>query len=102
MRRVVFAPEAARDLEDIWDYVAEESAHAADRLLGRIRASTVKLAKNPGLGHTREDLVENRPVHFWPVGNYLILYRSVAGGIEVVGIVHGKRDIPAFLRLRDK
>lgn len=51
------------------------------------------------MGHKREDLTQF-PVLFWPVGNYLIIYRGEARPIEIVAIVHGKRDIPAFLRQR--
>jgi len=36
MKRLVFAPVAARDLEEIWEYVAEDCLDAADRLLDRI------------------------------------------------------------------
>jgi plasmid stabilization system protein ParE len=30
----------------------------------------------------------------FPVGNYIILYRNVGDGIEVVRYVHGRRRLP--------
>jgi toxin ParE1/3/4 len=30
------------------------------------------------------------------VGNYLIFYRPVEGGIEIVPVLHGRRDIAAL------
>jgi len=42
-------------------------------------------------------LAEHRPILFWPVGNYLILYRAVEGLVEVIAVAHGKRDIPASI-----
>lgn len=32
----------------------------------------------------------------WPVGSYLVLHRLVPGGIEVVRVVHGARDLDAL------
>ena len=42
------------------------------------------------------------PVLFWPVGNYLIIYRLVSASapIEIVAITQGSRDIPSFLHRR--
>ncbi len=59
-----------------------------------------KLAESPGIGHVREDLAEERQLLFWPVRNYVILYRAMKKPIEIVAIAHGKRDIPAFIRRR--
>lgn len=97
---VIFAPDAVQDLEDIWEYIAEDSVEAADRFVALLYQSASKLAASPRMGHTREDLAGDRPLLFWPVGNYLILYRLKLEAIEIVAIAHGKRDIPAFLRKR--
>lgn len=101
MKRFRLAPAAAQDLNDIWDYVAADSIDGADHLLEKLYEQILVLAQTPGMGHQREDLAEDRPLLFWPVGSYLILYRAREGFIEIVAIVHGKRDIPAFIRRRD-
>jgi len=72
---------------------------AADRLMGEIFEAFEALARNPGIGHKREDLTKI-PVLFSPVGNYLIIYRAAGSLVEIVAIVHGKRDIPMFLHRR--
>jgi antitoxin ParD1/3/4/toxin ParE1/3/4 len=51
------------------------------------------------MGHQREDL-SAYPAVFWPVGNYLILYRADRDPIEIVAITQRRRDIPTFLRRR--
>jgi plasmid stabilization system protein ParE len=51
------------------------------------------------MGHKREDLTDY-PVLFWPVGSYLIIYRTEHRPVEIVAVTQGSRDIPAFLRLR--
>ena len=32
-------------------------------------------------------------LRYHPIGHYLLLYRIVSGGIEVVRVVHGARDL---------
>ena len=99
MSGYILGREAEQDMDDLWGYIAADSVDAADRLTGRLFEAFEALARNPGLGHTREDLTQ-LPVLFWPVGNYLVIYRAASSPIEIVAIVHGKRDVPAFLRRR--
>ena len=40
-------------------------------------------------------------VRFWPLSgfrNYLMLYRPISGGVEVIRIIHGARDLPRQMR----
>jgi len=72
---------------------------AADRLIAKLFGAFEMLARNPRIGHKRTDLTA-RPVLFWPVGNYLIVYRLRRSHLQIVGVAHGARDIPRFLRKR--
>lgn len=99
MGRYIIAPDAAADLDEIWEYIARDDTDAADRFLEKLRSQIQALAKTPSMGHRREDLAETRPILFWPVGNYLILYRANKGYVEVVAVVVG-RDIPTLIRGR--
>ena len=58
-----------------------------------------KLGGTPSMGHKRDDLTKY-PLLFWPVGSYLIIYRSDHTPIEIVAVTRGSRDIPAFLHRR--
>ena len=100
MNQFVLSPEAAQDLIGIWEYIAVDEIEAADRLIAKLRDQMIALAKTPGLGHLREDLAEDRPLLFWPVGNYQIIYQFKTGPIEIVAVTHGMRDIPVFLEQR--
>ena len=53
---VQFTLAALEDLEDIWDYVAEDSPLAADRLLDTLLKSAQRLGEFPKMGHPRGDL----------------------------------------------
>jgi toxin ParE1/3/4 len=65
--RLVLSPEAAADLREIVDFIAEDNPAAARRFLSRLRAEMDRLATTPGIGHRREDLTGS-PVLFWPIG----------------------------------
>ena len=66
-------PEAARDITEIWEYIAEDNPVAARRvreeILSRIRA----VAPFPHSGHRRPDLT-GRSLRFLHVREYLIAY----------------------------
>lgn len=58
-----FHPAAAVDLNDIWDFVAEDSPDAADTLIGDILARIDGLIRFPHQGLRRADLT-SRPLRF--------------------------------------
>jgi toxin ParE1/3/4 len=99
MKRYRFSTEAKIDLHEIWEYIATDNPEAADRWVARIRNAIDSLARNPHMGHAREDLTD-RSILFWPVGAYLILYRILPRKIEILAVTQGGRDIPSFLRRR--
>jgi toxin ParE1/3/4 len=99
-RRYVLAPEAALDLVQIWRYLKEQSSiEIADRVESVIREKIVLLAANPGAGHWRKDLTDE-VVKFFPVYSYLIVYRPEATPLQIVSILHGRRDVEQLLRGR--
>jgi plasmid stabilization system protein ParE len=66
-RRYVLAPQAARDLVQIWRYVKREvGREAADRVESVIRTKCVYLASFPSAGHWRHDLT-SADVRFFSV-----------------------------------
>lgn len=95
----VLSDDADRDLDDIWEYIAEDSVDAADQWIGRLFDAFDAIAETPGIGHKRDDLTAY-PVLFWPVGAYLVIYRITTLPVEIVAVTQGARDIPAFLRRR--
>jgi plasmid stabilization system protein ParE len=99
MSGCVLGSDAEQDLDEIWEYIAEDSVHAADPLLAELFEAFEELVRTPRIGHKREDLSQF-PLLFWPVGNYLVIYRAERSPVEVVAIAHGKRDIPELLRRR--
>ena len=95
----VLSSDADRDLDDIWEYIAQDSVDAADRWIAKLFDAFEALGETPGMGHKREDLTQY-PVLFFPVGSYLIIYRTKPLPVEIVAVTRGSRDIPAFLQRR--
>ena len=98
--RFVLSPEAADDLVDIWQYIKEQSsAEMADRVESVVRERILFLGRNPRAGHWRKNLTDLR-VRFFPVYSYLIVYRPETKPLQVVAILHGRRDVGSVLRNR--
>lgn len=96
MSLFLLSPLAERDLDGIWEHIATDDPSAADRWLAELEKAMHLLAEMPSLGHTRKDLTR-KPLLFWPVGRYLIIYRVGRKPIEVVRIVSAYRDVPRLL-----
>ncbi len=89
---------AERDLEEIVDFITEESGRdRAHTVLQEILSAAGRLAEIPGIGHAREDLTAEA-VLFWSVYSYLIVYRPKTQPLEVVRVLHGRQDVETMLR----
>jgi len=71
-----FHPEVGRDLDEIWDFIAEDSSDAADRVIGEILDRIDALVPFPHQGHKRPDLTP-LPLRFITVYDYLIATRRM-------------------------
>ncbi len=92
MSRYRLSKQSCSDLDDIWLYIASDNLTAADRFVDELVGKFQRLATEPGIGRTREELAES--LRSFPVGNYVIFYRALPDGIEVVRVLSGFRDLP--------
>jgi toxin ParE1/3/4 len=95
MTTAVLAPAALRDLVEIHDFVAHDNPAAARRLIELFERKVESLAVAPGIGRARGELLPG--IRSLAVGSYVIFYRVGSQGIEVVRVLHGRRDIAAVL-----
>jgi antitoxin ParD1/3/4/toxin ParE1/3/4 len=96
-RRYILAPQAARDLVEIWRYIKKESSQkTADRVESVIRSKFAYLADFPHGGHWRRDLTAAE-VRFLAVYSYLIVYRPETKPLQIVAILHAHRDVAKIL-----
>ena len=95
-------PLATEDLDGIWWFIAEDSRDAADRVELEIVETCRRLAKHPHMGTKRQDIT-SLPLRFWTVTkfpNYVIVYRPETAPLQVVAVLHGKRDLRAVFEER--
>jgi toxin ParE1/3/4 len=94
-RDTVWSPEAEEDLIGIWGHLAREATdQVADNQLDDIDRACAKLKVWPHSGRPRENLFPGlRSVLAHP---YVIFYRVRSGLVEVVRVIHGRRDIDAI------
>ena len=91
MLTLVWRESALGDLDGILDYIGERDAAAADRLHAAIDACAGTLPllprkHRPGrVPGTREAVV--RP-------NYILVYRVTAEAVEIVNLIHARRQYP--------
>jgi toxin ParE1/3/4 len=91
MAAVYFAHQAREDLIDIWLHIAADDPGAADRVLDRLELAATNLTGNPRMGPARADI---RPgLRYLVSDTYLILYRVAEDGVEIIRVVHGRRDL---------
>lgn len=98
--RYVLSLQAVDDLLEICGYLTQEaSPTVAERVETTFREKFAFLAENPGAGHYRKDLTDQN-VKFLTVYSYLVVYRPGTTPLEIVSILHGRRDIPPILGSR--
>ena len=96
-RKALRRPRARLDLIEIALYLADHNINVSDRFLAAAEATMEKIASAPGMGRMREfpnpRVSDLRSCSIRGFENYLIFYRVVEAGIEVVRVLHGARDI---------
>jgi toxin ParE1/3/4 len=100
---IVRTLDAERDLEELFDYIAEDSgAQRAELVLRRIEQTLFNLADWPFIGKVRPELDGTpRTFSIWP---WIVIYepQSDGRGIIVWRIVDGRRNLPQLVNAPDR
>lgn len=92
MLPIFWLESADSDLDEITDYIGKYDIGAAERMWHLLRSSVLPLSEHPYL-HRQSDRVPGlRQIVAHP--NYIVLYRVAADRIEVVNVVHARRQFP--------
>jgi plasmid stabilization system protein ParE len=94
--RLRLSPLVPGDLEEIADYIAQDSPRHALRTLRLLRARMKEIAKRPELYRLRPEL--GADARLAPVGQYVILFRIRRNAARIERVVHGSRDLFPILR----
>lgn len=92
--------DAVLDIDAIWLYLLDkEGVETADRIVTELFKGFYKLADIPNSGHRRADLT-SRQVLFYRVFSYLVIYEPGTKPLQILGVLHGKRNVARILRQR--
>jgi antitoxin ParD1/3/4 len=53
----------------------------------------------PGMGHSRKELT-NRPLLFFPMYSFLVVYRRDVRPIRIIAVLRGSRNLKSVLKAR--
>lgn len=96
MARLRFSAHAQADLNDIGDYIAQDSPEHAARFVARIEQHCQLIASRPLIGRARDEV---RPgLRSISYGRYVIFYRPIEDGAEIVRVIHAARDLARAVR----
>jgi toxin ParE1/3/4 len=93
---VDFSPEARADLVEIGLWIAGDNPGRAETFVEELERACAGLAEQPSrfpVAATVRGSAIRKRVH----RDYLILYRTQAATVEIVRVVHGKRDWVAII-----
>ena len=84
---------AERDLDDIWEYVFDDSAseERARKVIVRLLETISLIAGNPRIGRLRPDL--RLGVRSLAADKYLAIYNTAAEDVQILRVVHGSRNL---------
>ncbi len=91
MAGVTRRPQAAADILDIWDFIADDSFLEADRWVDRLDEKLGLWASQPLIGRLRDELAPG--LRSMPFGRYVVFFMPMPDGIDVVRVLHSSRDI---------
>jgi toxin ParE1/3/4 len=100
--RIVQRTRARHDILSLIGYIADRNPQAAERVFAAYERSLTNLAASPGIGWLYQtDNPALSGMRAFPIGRfrtYLIFYRHTADTLEVIRVLHGKRDLVRLLR----
>jgi toxin ParE1/3/4 len=94
-RRIELSRTALADFDARYDYIARENPRAAADVLRALDHSIQLLADQPKLGRIYRH--RRLRLRLLTHGNYLVFYRERPGVIEIIRVIHGRRNIPDIL-----
>ncbi len=82
-------------------YIAEDNLEASDKFLAAAEETFKQLGQMPKMGKSCQfsnpNLAGVRQQFIKGFRKYLVFYRPIKSGVEILRVIHGARDIEAIL-----
>ena len=92
---LLITPEASRDLDSIFDFIAQDNVASAWKVAEAAQHTFELLVEHPALGRIRnfENHVGIRSIPIRGFEKYLVFYRIEEKAVRIIRILHGARDL---------
>ena len=94
MKRHIISQPAIKDLEEIIDYFSSRNIEAGERFINDFEKKCKYLANFPNMGRSYDDIKPS--LRGLPLASYIIFYRIIDDGIEIIRVVSGYRDLESL------
>ena len=91
---------AKNDLKQIHDYIAKDSKYYAQNVVREIVTKTETLIDFPEIGRVVPE-ISDQNIRELIVYSYRLIYEISESGIEIIAIIHGRRDFNSAWDERD-
>jgi len=96
MSRYVINVLASRDLNEIADYFLHNNLEVGENFFREFNRKCQQLAAFPNSGKSYGEIRSD--LRGVPIEGYIILYRLVDDGIEILRVVAGRRNLPTIFK----
>jgi toxin ParE1/3/4 len=94
---VIWSIPARNDLKQIYDYIAKDSKYYATNVAQQIISKAENLNKFPEIGRVVPEIGDEN-VRELIIYSYRIIYEVVPNDVQILAIIHGKRDFSSLDR----
>jgi plasmid stabilization system protein ParE len=91
---------ARNDLRQIHDYIAKDSKYYARNVIQEIVSKTETLTELPEIGRIVPE-INDQNIRELIVYSYRLIYEVSVTGVEILAIIHGRRDFNSAWNARD-
>ncbi|HLG13707.1 MAG TPA: type II toxin-antitoxin system RelE/ParE family toxin [Blastocatellia bacterium] len=96
-RPVVWTPLARRSLDEVVEYIAQDSPEAAEKVLENILGAAESLSRFSLRGRIVPE-IDDTSVREVFIYKYRLIYEVTASDVRIIALLHGARDFDRSIR----
>jgi toxin ParE1/3/4 len=96
MSRYVINVLASQDLNEIADYFVQTNLEAGEHFFREFNRKCQQLTAFPNIGKSYAEI--RTDLRGLPIEGYVVFYRLLDDGIEILRVVSGRRNLPAIFK----
>jgi addiction module RelE/StbE family toxin len=94
---VIWSMPARNDLKQIYDYIAKDSRYYATNVVENVISKAENLDEFPEIGRVVPE-IGDKNVRELIIYSYRLIYELVSNDVQILAIIHGKRDFSSLDR----